>query len=115
MKQQKNDLLIFLGLCCGFAVLWTALNIYHNLATSKIPEVLQTQVTPITPSFDTKTLKAVTERLTVVPNYEVPTTLTTPTPSVGSQATASRSATVTVTPSVSSPALLTPTPVPTQN
>lgn len=51
-----------------FVISWIASSIYHNLATSTIPETTQIQITPIIGKFDTQTIQSLQDRANVQVN-----------------------------------------------
>lgn len=86
MKQK--DMLFLLIPVTLLVIAWIGFNIYHNLATSTISGTLKTNILPITPNFDAKTISNLKQREKVVPLFELqkietptPTSLPTPTSS----------------------------------
>jgi len=69
--MKKNDLLILLISIFIFVIVWTGFSIYHNLATSTIPEALNVQIAPITANFDTKTIANLKKRQEITPLYQL--------------------------------------------
>lgn len=51
-------------------VAWVIFNIYHSSVTSTISENLNTQISPISPTFDMKTVDEIKKRKNINPNYE---------------------------------------------
>lgn len=84
MKQK--DILLLIISSFALVVFWIIFNAYHNFVTSTIPEALTVQITPINPSFDTKTITALKQRTPVSPIYSPlatqSTTLIAPTTSI---------------------------------
>lgn len=83
MKQK--DILFLLIPVTLLVIAWIVFNIYHNSATSTISESLSTNILPISPNFDIKTISNLKEREKVVPAFEfrkaeAPTPTPTPTP-----------------------------------
>ncbi|MBI1982294.1 MAG: hypothetical protein HYU49_00625 [Candidatus Levybacteria bacterium] len=69
MKQK--DLVFLLASTAILVLAWIAFSVYYNLRTSTIPENINTQITPIQPVFDKKTLEALKQREKTVPVYKV--------------------------------------------
>ena len=70
MKQE--EILFFLGSVVIVVFAWIAFTILHNSLTSTISgSVLQT-IMPIDPTFDTKTINAMTKRTIIPPLYTIP-------------------------------------------
>ena len=67
MKQK--DILLLIISSFFLVALWIVFNIYHNTVTSTIPQALSVQISPINPTFDTKTINALKERVQVTPIY----------------------------------------------
>lgn len=66
--KQKDILLLAIS---SFALIaaWIMFNIYHNSVTSTISETLSVQISPINPTFDTKTIDAIKQRTQVLPIF----------------------------------------------
>ena len=69
--MKKNDILMILIPSFIFAVAWIGFSLLHNIATSTIPESLDTQIAPISPNFDTKTIDELKKRTSVTPIYQI--------------------------------------------
>lgn len=69
MKQK--DILLLLIPFALLVILYIGLSIYHNFVTSTVPEVLNVQITPISPDFDQKAIISIKNREKVVPVFEV--------------------------------------------
>ncbi len=87
MKQK--DILFLLIPVALLVIAWIVFNIYHNSVTSTISGSLSTNILPISPNFDTKTISNLKEREKVVPVFEfkkaetpTPTLSPTPTPNL---------------------------------
>lgn len=91
--MKKKDIIFILVSGFFLVIAWIGFNIYHNSKTSTIPEATSIQITPITPSFDQKTIKEIKTRRNVQAIFEgkstptptatnsaIPTTLPTITP-----------------------------------
>lgn len=79
MKQK--DLLLILGSICVMTVAWIIFNVYHLSVSSTIPDIVATQVKPISSDFDLKTVEELKKRQKVNPNFTLQSLLTpTPTP-----------------------------------
>jgi len=68
MKQK--DILLLLIPFSLIVVLYIGSSIYHNLVTSTIPEILNIQITPISPDFDQKAIMDIKKRNKVTPVFE---------------------------------------------
>lgn len=68
--MKKNGLITLLSSIFIFVFIWIGFNIYHNSASSTIPESINTQLSPISPSFDTKTIDKLKKRQSVTPIFE---------------------------------------------
>jgi hypothetical protein len=87
MKQK--DILLLLIPVTLIVVAWIVFNIYHNSVTSTISGTLNTNILPISPNFDTKTISNLKERERIVPVFQLqkaetltPTLSPTPTPTL---------------------------------
>ncbi len=78
MKQK--DILIILVLLFVFVVAWVGGNIYHSIANSTISETTSRDISPITPTFDTKTVNKLKQRQKINPSFELQNMTPTPTP-----------------------------------
>lgn len=67
MKQK--DLLFLVISTFIIVIAWIGFSIYHNSTTSTIPSQLNTQIIPIPPDFDTKTINTLKAREQVAPIY----------------------------------------------
>lgn len=68
--MKKNDLLILLASIFIFVFIWIGFSIYHNSISSTISEAVNIQLTPISPSFDTKTIEKLKKRESVTPLFQ---------------------------------------------
>lgn len=69
--MKKNDLL-FLSIAIFLLVFaWTVFNIYHKAVKSTISQTINTQIIPINPNFDTKTLDQLKKRQKITPILEM--------------------------------------------
>ncbi|MCL5438674.1 MAG: hypothetical protein M1268_01655 [Patescibacteria group bacterium] len=93
--MKKREIIFLLISSVVLVVFWIIFSIYHNFATSTIPETLNVQTSAINPNFDTKTIDMLKKRQQITPVFEFkkglsetnsatgsPTIITTPTPSV---------------------------------
>ena len=78
MKQK--DILIILALLFVFVAAWIGGNIYHGIASSTISETETRDISPITPTFDTKTVNKLKLRQEIFPSFELENITPTPTP-----------------------------------
>lgn len=77
MKQK--DILIILVLLFIFVVAWIGGSIYHSIASSTISEATNEDISPIMPTFDTKTVNNLKERQKINPSFEMQGIIPTPT------------------------------------
>ena len=97
--MKRNDILLILIPSLLFVLAWTGFSIYHNFINSTISESLDTQILPISPTFDTTTITALKNRMHVDPIYEVnQSAVTTSTLDNSQNQNASSSAEPTITP-----------------
>lgn len=68
MKQK--DILLLLIPFSLLVVLYIALSVYHNLATSTIPEAVSIQIIPISSDFNQKAIMDIRKREKIVPVFE---------------------------------------------
>lgn len=78
MKQK--DILIIIVLLFVFVVVWIGGNIYHSIATSTISKTTNQDISPINPTFDTKTVSELKQRQKIDPSFELGNIVPTPTP-----------------------------------
>ena len=78
MKQK--DILIILVLLFVFVVVWIGGSIYHNIASSTISETTNRDISPITPTFDVKTINKLKKRQAISPSFELGNITPTPPP-----------------------------------
>lgn len=69
MKQK--DIIILLVPAAIVILIWVVFSIYHNSVASTIPPVLNIQISPINPIFDTATISKLKQREKVTPIYEM--------------------------------------------
>lgn len=68
MKQR--EILLIVGSFFGLVLLYFGFSLYHNYVTSTIPENLNVQITPISPTFDSKTIEDLKKRNKVSPVFQ---------------------------------------------
>lgn len=73
MKQK--DILLLTIPSVFFILFWIGFGIYHYYRISTTPEVLNTQVSDISPDFNAATISGLKQRLQVEPLYQMSTTL----------------------------------------
>lgn len=78
--MKRKDILIILVLLFVFVVAWIGGDIYHSIATSTISKTTNQDISPITPSFDMKTVNKLRQRLKIDPSFELGNIAPTPTP-----------------------------------
>ena len=79
-NMKQKDILIILALLFVFVVAWIGGNIYHNIASSTIAETTNQDISPITATFDTKTINKLKQRQKINPSFELGNIAPTPTP-----------------------------------
>ena len=87
-----------------FVLAWIVFSVYHSVVTSTISQTLNTQISSISPGFDTKVVNELKTRQNVTPIYEInvpiqnivipasPSAEAVPTPTVAIQPVSSSSA-----------------------
>lgn len=91
MKQK--DILIIIVPSFLLIIAWIAFSIYHSSVSSTIPPLLNLQIAPINPNFDTATISQLKQRTQVNPIYELQTAQSpSPTPFVSAPPASSQSA-----------------------
>ncbi len=80
--MKKNDVLFILISAFVLVIALVIFNIYHNAKTSTIQEATSIQIQPITPTFDTKTIEALKQRIKILPVFVLQTN---PTPTATTQ------------------------------
>lgn len=68
--KQKDILIIFILLFI-FVVAWVGSNIYHSIVRTTISETVSQDISPITPTFDIKTVNKLRERQKINPSFEL--------------------------------------------
>ncbi len=68
MKQK--DILLLAGSFFFLVLLYLGFSVYHNSVTSTISGDLNTQIVPISPTFDEKTISDLKKRSVITPVYE---------------------------------------------
>ncbi len=86
--MNKKDLLFIMISGFTLVVFWIGFNIYHNAKTSTIPEATSIQITPITPTFDKKTIDEIKKRNKISPVFEINTN---PTPTIATSSATKQS------------------------
>jgi hypothetical protein len=98
-KAQKDILYIAISSFI-LVVLWIGFNLYHAHATSTIEPVLQLQIKPIDPSFDTAVIQKLKSRQNIQPVYELNNASSTasisPTPTAQETSTSTNSGELTI-------------------
>lgn len=90
--MKEKDLFYLVISIFVLSVLWIGFNIYNSFATSTIDEVLQEQITPINPTFDTATIEQLKKRESInavtnfTPNEDAEAAELTPTPEASGSA-----------------------------
>lgn len=78
--MRQKDILIILILLFVFVVAWVGSSIYHNAVSSTISETTNQDISPIIPTFDTKTINKLKQRQKINPSFELGSITPTPTP-----------------------------------
>lgn len=105
-----KNIVYITAVVAAFALLWIVFSIKHNFDNSTITPETHTNISPITPSFDTKTLDQLKSRTSV------PVDLSTPGIASEQTTASSNSATqIRITPQPTVPPLSETTPVASSN
>ncbi len=98
--MKRKDILVILIPTFIFVVFWVIFSIHHALNTPTISENINMQITPISPTFDTKVIDSLKKREVITPLYEITgaksnssSTLPIPTPSIPINSSSSASQT----------------------
>ena len=78
MKQK--DILIILILLFVVVVAWIGSGIYRSVVSSTISEATNVDISPITPTFDTKIIDKLKQRQKIDPSFELESITATPSP-----------------------------------
>jgi hypothetical protein len=76
MKQK--DILIIMFLLFIFILTWIGGSIYHSAVNPTISDETNKDISPIAPSFDTKTINSLKERKKIAPSFELENVTPTP-------------------------------------
>ncbi|OGD62185.1 hypothetical protein A2160_01390 [Candidatus Beckwithbacteria bacterium RBG_13_42_9] len=57
-KRWGREMILTAVLAFAISLLWIGLAVYKSLKTSKIPEILEAQLKPLNPDFDTQLIDA---------------------------------------------------------
>lgn len=76
MKQK--DILIIIILLFIFALVWIGGSIYHSGVSSTISENTSKDISPIAPTFDTKTIDKLKSREKIIPSFDLGSVTPTP-------------------------------------
>ena len=71
--MKKKDLVTLLSSIFIFVFIWIGFNIYHNSTFSTIAPLVSANLSPISPSFDTKTIDKLKKRQNVTPVFQLTT------------------------------------------
>lgn len=96
--KQKEILFVIVSFFI-LIVIYVAFSVYHNSVTSNIPENLNIQVLPISPTFDEKAISDLKKRNNVTPVFQVGLSTPTPAPTIIPISTQSATASESATPS----------------
>ena len=69
--MKKKDLVTLLSSIFVFVFIWIGFNIYHNSTFSTIAPLVSAKLSPISPSFDTKTIDKLKKRQNVTPVFQL--------------------------------------------
>lgn len=69
MKQK--DILTTIVLLFIFTLVWIGFSIRHSAVSSTISEAISKDISPIAPTFDTKTIDKLKKRQKIVPSFEI--------------------------------------------
>lgn len=67
--MKRQEILFITFSFFGLVVLYFAFTFYHQSVTSTIPEDLNIQILPISPTFDEKTISDIKNRNSISPVY----------------------------------------------
>ena len=77
--KQKDILLILIPLFV-VVVAWIGSTIYRSVVSSTISEATNVDISPITPTFNTKIIDKLKQRQTIDPSFELESITATPSP-----------------------------------
>lgn len=69
--MKRKDILIILILLFIFVTAWVGSNIYHSIVSSTLSETVNQDISPISPTFDVKTINKLKERQKINPSFEL--------------------------------------------
>lgn len=69
--MKRKDILIILILLFIFVAAWVGSNIYHSIVSSTLSETVNQDISPITPTFDIRTINKLKERRKINPSFEL--------------------------------------------
>lgn len=69
--MKQNEILFLLGSICIVVLAWIAFTIVHNSLTSTISGTTLQAITPISATFDSNTIDAMTKRTVIQPLYTI--------------------------------------------
>lgn len=69
--MKHKEIIFILASMFILVIAWIVFNIYHNSATSTIPESVVMQIAPITPAFDLATIEKLKSRNKIEPVLEI--------------------------------------------
>lgn len=91
--MKQHDLLFITISFFALVIIYIGFSVYHNSVTSTISDDVNIQISPISPTFDEKTISNLKKRNNVIPNYQI-----SPIPTSSPTVQASPSAIPTTTP-----------------
>jgi hypothetical protein len=68
--KQKNTLIIVI-LLFVFVLIWIGESVYRSATNSTISEEVNQEISPIDPTFDTKTINNLKSREKITPSYDL--------------------------------------------
>lgn len=69
MKQK--DILVIIILLFISSLVWIGSSIHRAIVTSTISEEVNKDISPIAPTFDTKTINSLRKRQKIIPSFEL--------------------------------------------
>lgn len=69
--MKQDEILFFLGSIVVVVFAWIAFTVIHDSLTSTISETVSQAITPIAPTFDTKTITKIRALPTVIPQFSI--------------------------------------------
>ena len=78
MNIKQKDTLIIVILLFIFVLIWIGESVYRSAISSTISENVSQEISPISPTFDTKTIDKLKSREKLTPSFELQNASSTP-------------------------------------